>query len=936
MEVSFSTYRQAMLMISFIPIHDHDGTPLGIFNPTSETTDAVLARRRQETMRDLSQELLVVRNVKEYYAAVSDVLERNPKDVPFAISYSVDEDTHQRVILQLESTIGVPSDHPAAPNTLTIEVAPLRNPSHRGSNGLSSPALSAISNASMANTSRIRLSSFAESWPIAMALSTRQCVLVEDCSSIIDGFDVREWDHLPMQAIVIPICSEMSSDAPRSVVILGLNLRCPLDEAYEDWIQILRAHLVSSLASARATEAERQRVLDLDRMDRAKTAYFQSAAHELRTPLTLVAGPLDDLLQTSLKPAQISTLNLAQRNVRRIQRLVNALLDFSRLEAGKLTGQFVPINLGQFVGDLAALFRPNLERRKIGYLVEIEPREEMVYVDPTLMETAVSNLISNAVKYTAEGTVKVFVTFTDVATISVTDTGCGIPSDEVDGITERFNRASNATTRAIEGTGIGLALTKEIVRLHDGELLITSQTAEETGGPHGSTFTIKLPLIERQSAGDGSSTVFGAYGRQMVEEVMHWGGASTNEARSDIDAASVGTNTEASKGDNTLFFDKTDVLLLVDDNVELRTYIKTIFSPYCTIVEASDGVEALAYARANTVQLILSDFMMPNMSGDQILQAIRSDKMTQSIPMVLLSAATDEELRLSVIVQGATDYIQKPFRPRELLARIHLHMQLGKRRTQLESLFSQREQEIKVLSDLCPTGIVRTDDDGTLVYGNDAWKTHAGMDLDADVSTWGDHMNTEAGEALWATWQAFLSSEERETTIRWVWSNGKSASGTFIKLDRVNAALTGVLGCIQDTSYQEERIRDAEQRSIELEEQKRQQDLLVDFTSVRPCPSSASDWLFMAGLSADCSARNQVHIPPHLVQPRVLRYEVLLHLEANNAGHQSAPSYSVRPWSKKTCLYSRASWKRSARLGTYPVGRHWTTWSRIWKPWKVR
>jgi signal transduction histidine kinase len=173
----------------------------------------------------------------------------------------------------------------------------------------------------------------------------------------------------------------------------------------------------------------------------------------------------------------------------------------------------------------------------------------------------------------------------------------------------------------------------------------------------------------------------------------------------------------------------------------------------------------------------------------------------------------------------------KPFKPKERLARIHLHMQLGKRRTQLEQLFVQREQEIKLLSDYCPSGIIRTDPRGVMTYGNAAWKVHAGMSDQDDILAWPQYVDPAELERLGHEWNEIVDGDAVETTLRWKWANGKSATGTFIRLDKIDSSMSGVIGCIQDTSYQEERIRDAEQRSKELEEQKRQQDLLVDFVS---------------------------------------------------------------------------------------------------------
>lgn len=182
--------------------------------------------------------------------------------------------------------------------------------------------------------------------------------MLDDCGALIQGFPLRQWEVLPESAIILPICSETTNDDPGAVMIMGLNLLCPLDTAYAEWIQLLRAQLTSSLATVRGIEEDQNRLVEEEKMSRAKTAWVQGAAHDLRSPLTLVAGPLDDILRTSLTPSQRSTLSLAQRNIARIQHLVNSLLDFSRIEAGKTECQFVPVDLNHFVGELAVLFRP--------------------------------------------------------------------------------------------------------------------------------------------------------------------------------------------------------------------------------------------------------------------------------------------------------------------------------------------------------------------------------------------------------------------------------------------------------------------------------------------------------------------------------------------------------------------------------------------------
>ncbi|OCF72550.1 hypothetical protein I204_06932 [Kwoniella mangroviensis CBS 8886] len=817
---------------SFIPLFDEDGKPLGLFNPTRDTTASVLARRRQETMRDLSEQLLTARTTNEFYNGIVEVLEQNPKDVPFLMCYSVEVGSElNHASLHLESSIGIPEGHQAAPTDLDLPISADRF--SRASfglkgNQLSSPTLSAIS-ALSSGTGRMRYSYDKQSWPIAQAISTRQAVVVDDCTDLIKGFPLREWEALPESAIIVPISSESSVETPQAVIIIGLNIASPLDSVYEDWIHVLRAHLTTSLGTVRAAEAEINRQAERDRMERAKTAWFQGAAHDLRSPLTLVAGPLDDVLRTNLSSGQRTTLSLAQRNLARVQRLVNALLDFSRIEAGKLTGRFMPLDLGTFVKDLAMMFKPAVERRKIDYKIQIEPHEGMVFVDPTLLETVVSNLISNALKYTEKGVITIdlryYLTHADIAII---DTGIGIPAAELSAVTDRFHRATTALSRGTEGTGIGLALSKEIVRLHGGHLLITSQTAEESGGPHGSTFTARIPLIERQVVQDNLARIdFGTYGKAVVDEAMHW------ISPSDAGLESIGSENNESNSSRAegYLFDRNDVLLLVDDNTDMRHYVKNIFSPYCRVVEAVNGKQALELAQRTPPHLILSDLMMPLMNGQELLTAIRSDPQTRMIPMVLLSAATDDELRLAAFVEGAEDFMLKPFKPKELLARVHLHMQIGKKRAHLEMLYAQRQQEIDVILDYCPSGIVRTDATGKIIYGNDTYRAFTGIPHEVDLNKWADYVDESIRDDLESKWNRVVHGDEREITETWKWSNGTSVSGTFIRLDKIDSGLSGVLGCLSDVSYQEEKLLEAERRRIEAEESKQQQELLVDLTS---------------------------------------------------------------------------------------------------------
>ena len=831
----------------YVPISSRDGKIMGFYNQARETTDVVLADRRLTTSREISEAMLLARSTKDYYSALAEVLGDNRKDIPFGMFYSVNVSvtapketapTSIHVDVALESSAGVPEDHPNVPKSVKVAI-PLRNRSTFGPNAerLSSPTMSAISALSSGSARRLHFSDDS-SWPILKALATRQCVLVEDCRELIHDFPLREWDELPSAALVIPICSENTVDVPEALMIIGLNYHRPFDMEYEGWLHDLRTSLTSFLVSVKGYEMEQQRVDDTFRMEKAKAAWFRGAAHDLRSPLTLIRGPIEDLLSDDqLSPHQKRSLTLARRNIDRLLRLVNALMDFSRLEAGRVQARFVPMDLGQFVDELASLFRPALERLQIEYIVDVQAYDRLVYFDPTLLETVLSNLLTNALKYTERGSVTVRLTYgSDSADIAIIDSGIGIPQDEMEDVAKWFHRASTAVHAGTQGTGLGLALAKELLRLHGGDLLVTSMTASENQGQHGSTFLARIPLTEKPEFHEfGPAAIFGQYGSAAANEALGWvrDHRACSEAGSEDGGPSdaMGSNTgSGSKFSDGLLFEKTDTLLIVDDNLEMRDYMRRIFTPYCRVIDASGGEEALDLALRDPPDLIISDVMMPGMSGLDLLSAIRSQS-SHHIPMVILSAMTGDEARLDTLLAGAEDYLEKPFKPRELLARVHLHMQFGKQRVRMEKLFAEKEVQIRVMTEYCPSGISMSDGEGNLIYVNAAWRALQNMGPDDDPNTWRETIDPSTQERLWSTYTAFVQGDQREVRSSWRTIHGRSISGVFVRLEKISSTMSGVIGCLSDITHEEQKLIDAEERRKEAEESKHQQELLIDLTS---------------------------------------------------------------------------------------------------------
>ncbi|KAK6907214.1 hypothetical protein I203_101204 [Kwoniella mangroviensis CBS 8507] len=821
----------------YVPIVGKDGSIVGIFNQSMEVTEKVLQDRRLASSRDLSERILIVRSMEEYFGAITEVLEEYPKDAPFFMCYKIQQvennASHVQVDATLEASVGVPETHPSAQQKYSFTLPPTRTRANFGPNvdRISSPTLSAISALSSGSGRVCHVTSDGHQWPILKALHTRQCVIVDDCRELIEGYSIRQWDELPFAAIVIPICSDGSIDIPDAVIIMGLNVRRPFDAGYDGWVNSIRAQLVQSMSTVKAAEAEQRMEEDNTRMERAKTAWFRGAAHDLRSPLTLIAGPLSDLLDDNPTPKQRLAITTAQRNIDRLMRLINALMDFSRLEAGRMEGRFLPTDLGEFTTGLAGLFRPAVERLGIQYTIDVEPRDQLTYVDPTLFETVLSNIIGNALKYTEKGSITVQIRYTDYAEVSVIDTGVGIPEDEIPLVTEWYHRATNAIHAGTQGSGLGLALAKELLRLHDGDLIVTSKVAASPGDTHGSIFTARIPLSFKPSPPTSSASpgMFGKYGTAVANEAMRW-------TKEDAESSSEGAATDSAIGSASKFsegflFDRTDTILLVEDNVDMRRYIKQIFSPFCTIIEANNGREALEMAISNPPNLILSDMLMPQMNGLDLLQEIRNHPNTRITPMVLLSAVAGDESRVEALMMGAEDYLAKPFKPKELVARVHLHLQVGKKRAHLEKLFNERETEIAVLSDYCPSGIMRADGtNGMITYANRAWREQSDLLLD-DPNKWPEYVDDETRERLQTVWGDYLKGSEKELRVNWKYNTGKVISGIFIKLDRVNPNMSGILGCTTDITHEEQRLAEAEQRRQEAEESKHQQELLIDLTS---------------------------------------------------------------------------------------------------------
>jgi PAS domain S-box-containing protein len=415
----------------------------------------------------------------------------------------------------------------------------------------------------------------------------------------------------------------------------------------------------------RRLEQERRHVETAAELDRAKTEFFTNVSHEFRTPLTLILGPLEALLGGALDASQRDTIETAWRNALRLQKLVNALLDFSRIEAGRASARFEPTDLASFTRGVASFFASAARAAGLDFAVDCPPHGEPVWVDRDMWEKLVSNLLSNALKFTLKGAIRLRLRASDDAVrLEVEDTGVGIPEAELPRIFERFHRVQGTRARSQEGSGIGLALTNELVRLHGGTLSVHS-----TEGV-GTTFTVAIPRGHAHLPAEHVSTT------ETRPPAPRAAGAYATEASSWIadepDAPAAG----ATAGSRPR-------VVLADDNADMRAYIGRMLRGSYEVDAHADGLQALEAIRRRLPDIVITDVMMPGMGGFELLAALRADVRTRALPILIVSARAGEEARVEGIEAGADDYLVKPFSPRELLARMRTQWALAQMRQEL-------------------------------------------------------------------------------------------------------------------------------------------------------------------------------------------------------------------------------------------------------------
>jgi signal transduction histidine kinase len=450
--------------------------------------------------------------------------------------------------------------------------------------------------------------------------------------------------------------------------------------------QMEREVIARSRELSEANRELRDANAKLGELDATKTAFFSNLSHEFRTPLTLILGPVERALASPEATLVGEDLSALHRNALRLLRLVNSLLDFSRIEAGGLGSAFAPTDLAALTAGLAGAFQSLFDDAGLALVVDCPPLPEPVYVDRAHWEKVVMNLVSNAFKFTFEGEIAVRLRWLgDRVELSVRDTGTGIPSEELPRVFERFHRVAGARGRSFEGTGIGLALVHELVRLHGGEVRVESELGR------GATFFIVLPtgkqhlppervVQESPLAADALALTSG-----QVLEAKQWMRAAEELAAPSLSRPeTMPPPPDAPRAR----------LIVADDNADMREYLRRLLSRYWDVEVVPNGRAALAAALAAPPDLVLSDVMMPELDGVSLLAALRAEPRTKTVPVVLISARAGEEARLAGLETGADDYLVKPFAAREVVTRVRTHLEMARVRREAYRELQQAQAQL--------------------------------------------------------------------------------------------------------------------------------------------------------------------------------------------------------------------------------------------------
>ncbi|HZY79556.1 MAG TPA: ATP-binding protein [Cyclobacteriaceae bacterium] len=650
MEEDEGTYVESQLLImerngypeetyytfSYTPIPGDSGGTAGMICANTDDTERIISERQLGTITQLGKNLADCHSNEEVIRRTIETLKQNPFDFPFAIFRTVSDG---------KAKLALSTDLSSSPGIISAEI-------------------DLEADHEIAQT-------------LQRAVSTRQAQVFENLTKKIGALPKGAWPVGPEKVIVLPIGSTAVSE-PYGLLIVGLNPYRLLDDKYRSFFSLVADQVANSFSSVHALAQERKRSEALAELDKAKTTFFSNISHEFRTPLTLLLAPVEDAMgDPKLDEENKARMSVAYRNALRMQKLVNTLLEFSRIEAGRIEGKFQRVNICTLNEDLASTFRSAVERAGMRLTIACEKVTDEVYVDPDMWERIILNLLSNAFKYSTDGEIRVNTRQRNgMIEVAVADTGIGIAADQIDKLFSRFHRVDNPGGRSQEGTGIGLAMVKELVKLHHGNINVTSTPGK------GSVFTVSIPVgkehLDTQEIDDSNKGNAGLFkhSKAFVQEALKWIPQEKRQQESDTNHKHV----------NHVVRSK---VLLADDNADMRDYVERLLSDQFDVVTASDGEDAFKKATEFRPDLVLSDIMMPKLDGFGLLKKIRAHREIKNTPLIFLSARAGEEAKVEGLDAGADDYLVKPFSAKELMVRVANHIRISQVRRETELQFYQ-------------------------------------------------------------------------------------------------------------------------------------------------------------------------------------------------------------------------------------------------------
>ncbi len=770
---------EVYMTFSYSPLRDDTGQVAGLFCACTEETQRVLGRRRLRTLRSLAEQTAPAKTTLEACRLATIALADNSHDLPFALVYLLEEDGQQAT---LGGLTGLDPGTPASPQLIDLQQSDTV-------------------------------------WPLRAASQLAQTIEVVSLPMRFAPVMGSVLPKGPERALVLPIARPGQDGRLAGWLVAAIDPLRSLDEDYHSFLKLVAGQLATALASASAYEEERKRAEALAEIDRAKTAFFSNVSHEFRTPLTLMLGPLEDTLaDDQLTPSLRERITVAYRNSQRLLKLVNTLLDFSRLEAGRIEAVYEPVDLTSFTAELASVFRSAIERAGMQLLIDCPPLAEPVYVDREMWEKIVLNLLSNAFKFTFQGAITVRLLQVDqTIQLSVSDTGTGIPADELPHLFAHFKRVKGARGRSYEGSGIGLALVQELVRLHGGQIAVQSQLDQ------GTTFIITLPLGKAHLPADRigsprrlSST--GLQGEAYLEEALRWLPLTESASFPLTTDSTIGTIQAGRRADSVT---TGGWVLVVDDNVDMREYVQRLLGQHYPVMAVADGLAALEAIHQQAFDLVLADVMMPRLDGFGLLKALRADERTRTLPVILLSARAGEESRVDGLQAGADDYLIKPFSARELRARVEAHLRLHQLRQQAQAAITQSEERLRRFVDASSDMVYQMSADWSQKY----FLTGKGFlaDMLAPSDHWVSTYILQEDQAdVWQAIQTAIDAQQpfelehrvrrTDSTVGWVFSRA-------LPVWNESGQLTEWFGAASDITFRklaEEALKQADQRKDEF------------------------------------------------------------------------------------------------------------------------